>query len=397
MVTLAEATWAVPTTAQLVADLAGVDVPGLVARHGTPLLVLDLDRLTGQYRLLREGLPDVRPYYAVKALSHPAALAALRDEGACFDVASPGEVSLLAGLGVAPDRCIYTHPVKKPDDVAAAVRHGIRTFVFDDERELDKFAGLEDRVELLLRLAYRNEQALIDLSYKYGARPEDAVDLVRAAQRRGLQVAGLSFHAGSQLMTVEPLISAIRHAAMLIDCLAGLGIPLDVLDIGGGLPVPYDAAVPHLDSFVPGIREAIRPLIERGIRVISEPGRFVAAPAVTAVTSVVGVTRRGGMPWYHLDDGLYGSFSNVLSDHVHPTLFAFRSEERGLVRSVLAGPTCDSTDVITTGALMPDLQPGDLLVAPCMGAYTSVTACEFNGIPRTPVVVARDGRELSRR
>lgn len=387
MVSLAEAAWAVPTTAELTGDLAAFDLPELVARHGTPLLVLDLTRLTAQYRLLLEALPDVRPYYAVKALSHPAALAALRDVGASFDVASPGEVSLLAGLGVAPGRCIYTHPVKKPADVATAVRHGIRTFVFDDERELDKFAGLEDRVELLLRLGYRNEQALIDLSYKYGARPEETVDLVRAARRRGLRVAGLSFHAGSQLMSVEPLIAAIRHAATLVDWLADVGVDLDVLDIGGGLPVPYDVPVPHLESFVPGIREAIRPLTERGMAVISEPGRFVAAPAVTAVTSVVGVTRRGGMPWYHLDDGLYGSFSNVLSDHVHPTLFAFQAGDDDVVASVLAGPTCDSTDVITTSALLPELQPGDLLVAPNMGAYTTVTACEFNGIPRTTVVV----------
>ena len=100
----------------------------------------------------------------------------------------------MTGLGVAPDRCIYTHPVKKRSDVASAVRAGIRTFVFDSEGELDKFAGLEDRVELLLRLEYRTPHALIDLSYKYGARPDEALDLLRAAQRRGLRVAGLSFH-----------------------------------------------------------------------------------------------------------------------------------------------------------------------------------------------------------
>jgi ornithine decarboxylase len=164
---------------------------------------------------------------------------------------------------------------------------------------------------------------------------------------------------------------------------------LDVLDIGGGLPVPYDAAVPHLDSFVSAIEEEIRPLTRRGIQVISEPGRFVAAPAMLAVASVVGVTRRGGMPWYYLDDGLYGSFSNVLSDHVHPTIYAYDAglEERDAFPSVLAGPTCDSTDVITTRAMLPALDVGDLVVAPFMGAYTSVTACEFNGLPKATVVV----------
>jgi ornithine decarboxylase len=334
-------------------------------------------------------LPGVRPYYAVKAQSHRAALAAVRDSDGYFDVASPGEVALVAELGVAADRCMYTHPVKKATDVAAAVRAGIRTFVFDNERELDKFAGVEDRVELLLRVGYRTDQALIDLSYKYGAQPDDAIDLVRAAQRRGLSVTGLSFHPGSQLSSVAPVVEDIRRAAMLLDCLADVGLRLEVLDIGGGLPVPYDGDVPHVTTFVSAIEEEIRPLTRRGIQVISEPGRFVAAPSMVAVASVVGVNRRGGVPWYYLDDGIYGSFSNVLSDHVHPTLYAYRAlgEKHDGVPSVLAGPTCDSTDVITTGAILPALEPGDLVVAPFMGAYTSVTACDFNGIPRATVVV----------
>jgi ornithine decarboxylase len=389
MTSVTESTWTVPTPVQLRSELAAIDLPRLVERHGTPLLVLDPARIAEQYRALRRALPDVRPYYAVKALSHGAALAAVRDEGGYFDVASPGEVAMVADLGVAPDRCIYTHPVKKRADVAEAVRRGIRTFVFDNEGELDKFAGLEDRVELMLRLEYRTPQALIDLSYKYGAPPDEAFDLLRAAARRGLRVTGLSFHPGSQLASVEPLIRDIQQAAMLIDCLADVGVHLDVLDIGGGLPVPYDAAVPHLDSFTSAIAEEIRPLIRRGIQVISEPGRFVAAPAMVAVAAVVGVTRRGGMPWYYLDDGLYGSFSNVLSDHVHPTIYAYDAalEERDTFPSVLAGPTCDSTDVIATRAMMPALEVGDLVVAPCMGAYTSVTACEFNGLPKATVVV----------
>jgi ornithine decarboxylase len=391
MLPVAEPVQAVPTATELALDLAAVDLPRLAARHGTPLLVLDPARVAERYRLLRQVLPDVRPYYAVKALSHPAALTAVRDEDGWFDVASPQEAALVTGLGVPPERCIYTHPVKKPADVESAVRSGISTFVFDGEGELDKFAGLEDRVELLLRLRYRNPQALIDLSYKFGADPADAVDLLRAARRRGLQVIGLSFHPGSQLGSVAPLVEDIRSAAMLLDCLAGVGFPLEVLDIGGGLPVPYDAAVPHLDAFAGAIADEIRPLVRAGIRVISEPGRFVAAPAMLAAAAVVGVSRRGGVPWYYLDDGVYGSFSNVLSDHVHPTVHAYRAvtgdDDGAAVPSVLAGPTCDSTDVITTTALLPPLEIGDLVVAPHMGAYTTVTACEFNGIPKARVVV----------
>ena len=136
MTSVTESTWTVPTAAELRTELAAIDLPALVARHGTPLLVLDPARLAGQYRALRRVLPDVRPYYAVKALSHRDALAAVRDEDGFFDVASRREVALVADLGVPPDRCIYTHPVKKRADVAAAVRTGIRTFVFDNVREL---------------------------------------------------------------------------------------------------------------------------------------------------------------------------------------------------------------------------------------------------------------------
>ena len=393
MTSIAAPTWTVPTSADLGLELAGIDVPALVARYGTPLLVLDPARAVAQYDALRAALPDVRPYYAVKAQAHPALLAALRDADGYFDVASPGEVALVEELGIAPDRCIYTNPVKKPSDVATAVRAGIRTFVFDNEGELTKFADVEDRVELLLRLSYRSPQALIDLSYKFGAQPDDAIDLIRAAQRNGLTVTGLSFHPGSQLGTVTPLVEDIRAAAMLLDCLADVGIHLDVLDIGGGLPVPYDAEVPHLAGFVAAIADEIRPLVARGVQVISEPGRFVAATSMISVAGVIGTTSRGGRPWYYLDDGLYGSFSNVLSEHTHPTVHAYRAlhEELPSVPSVLAGPTCDSLDVISTDALLPALEPGDLVVTPNMGAYTSVTACEFNGIPRTPVVVVGPG------
>jgi ornithine decarboxylase len=393
MTSIAEQTWAAPTPADLGIELAAIDLPDLVARHGTPLLVLDPARAVAQYDVLRTALPHVLPYYAVKAQSHPAVLAALRDADGFFDVASPGEVALVVELGVRPERCMYTNPVKKPSDVATAVRAGIRTFVFDNEGELDKFAGFEDRVELLLRLSYRSAQALIDLSYKFGAQPDEAMDLVRAAQRKGLTVTGLSFHPGSQLDTVAPLVEDIRHAAMLLDCLADVGIHLEVLDIGGGLPVPYDADVPHVASFVAAIEAELRPLIARGIRVISEPGRFVAAPSMLSVASVIGANQRGGRPWYYLDDGLYGSFSNVLSEHTHPTVHAYRAlhEQLATVPSVLAGPTCDSLDVISTDAMLPALEPGDLVVTPNMGAYTTVTACEFNGIPKTTVVVVSCG------
>ena len=131
--------------------------------------------------------------------------------------------------------------------------------------------------------------------------------------------------------------------------------------------------------------------------IIAEPGRILAAEAMTLVTSVVGVSERGDGRWYYLDDGVYGSYSNVLAEDVHPLIFSERElngddTDAATHRwATLAGPTCDSTDVIAREVLLPDLAVGDLLVSPAMGAYTSVTATRFNGRDVTPIAVVGQG------
>jgi ornithine decarboxylase len=161
----------------------------------------------------------------------------------------------------------------------------------------------------------------------------------------------------------------------------------DTLDIGGGFAVAYDAAVSPVEDVAAAIAPLLEPRTDE-LEILAEPGRFLVAEAMTLLTSVVGVAERSDGRWYYLDDGVYGSYSNVVGEDAHPLVFPIRADEPETARwATLGGPTCDSADVIAREVLLPDLSPGDLLVSPVMGAYTAVTASRFNGRAETPIAV----------
>lgn len=369
-----------------------------LALHGTPLLLLDPGRVRRQYRRLRAALPFVRFHYAVKALAHDAVIAALAGEGGCFDVATGEELALLARHGVASDRVIHTHPVKKPAEIAEAIAAGVRTFVVDSPGELEKFRDAPAPVRLLVRLAYRSPHAKSDLSSKFGVSAFEAERLVARADVLGLRVAGFSFHVGSQLDDPDRFARAIADTDALMTRLeTARGRRFEVVDIGGGFPVAYDSPVAAIDDVARRIRPVLEPLAGR-YEIIAEPGRVLVAEAMTLVTSVVGIAERADGRWYHLDDGVYGSYSNIPAEDVHPLVFAeceLRESVADRRWATLAGPTCDSSDVIARAVPLPELRVGDLLISPVMGAYTTVTATSFNGRALTPVAIVGPGAAVA--
>jgi ornithine decarboxylase len=212
--------------------------------------------------------------------------------------------------------------------------------------------------------------------------------LIEQARRLGIRVRGLSFHVGSQATDPAKYVEAIHACTNLIAEALLAGLPsLDVLDIGGGFPVAYNDAVMPIDEFCQPIRAALAKLPSH-VRVIAEPGRFIAAPAAIAVSSVMGKARREARWWYYLDDGVYGSYSGQMYDHAKYPLSVLREGE--LFESVLAGPTCDSIDVIDDSILLPELEVGDLVVGRMMGAYTWASATDFNFFKRAKVVVMNE-------
>lgn len=350
---------------------------------GTPLLVLEPAVIADRYRQLRHALPSVRFHYAVKALAHEAAVQAVAGEGGWFDVASTGELELVQRCGIGGDRIIHTHPVKSRRTIDEALAGGVRTFVVDTAGELAKFRPV-DGARLLVRLAYPNAAAVSDLSTKFGIDPGKAAALVRHGVTGGLNIAGFSFHVGSQLDDVRPWERAVRSTLALIDDLAAEGIVLRVLDIGGGLPAPYDGTVIGATD----LARVLDPLLAgRRLEVLAEPGRAVVAEAMTLISAVVGVDERQDVRWCHLDDGVYGSWSNVMFERLTPPVVPVPRRAAPAVRTTLAGPTCDSVDVVLRDRMMPPLEVGDLVVSPLMGAYTAVSATTFNGLAPTPILV----------
>lgn len=358
----------------------------IVAEFGSPLLIVDCERVRRQYRALQRALPGVDLHYALKPLPHPAVVSTVVELGGFLDLATTGEVELVARLGVDPARCIHTHPIKRDIDIRAALARGVRVFVADNPDEIHKFEGYRDHAELLLRVSFRSPGAVCDLSRKFGCDPEDLLALARLARRLGIRVRGLSFHVGSQAPDPGKHVEAIEACRILMAAARRekLGV-FDTLDIGGGFPIDYGQRAPTIARFCAPIRTALASLPRR-IRVIAEPGRYIVGPAAIGVASVMGRARREGHWWYYLDDGLYGSYSGQMFDHARYPVEALKSGDP--LPSVLAGPTCDSIDVIAENLMLPELQAGDLIVGRAMGAYTWASASEFNFFPKATVVSA---------
>jgi len=364
----------------------------LVSRYGSPLLIIDAERVRQQYRRLAAALPGVDLHYALKPLPHSAVIDTLHAEGAFFDLATNGEVELVRRLGIEADRCIHTHPIKRDSDIRTALAFGVSRFVVDNPDELRKFVKFRTRASLLIRVSFRSPGAVVDLSRKFGCEPPMVGELLRLATELRIKIDGLSFHVGSQAADPAMIVHAINVCEGLLKDALQAGHPANVLDIGGGYPVDYLTRSLPIEVFCAPILAALKKLPE-GVRVIAEPGRYISAPAAIAVSSVMGRAVRDGLWWYYLDDGLYGSYSGQMYDHARYPVEALISGGPTFP-SVLAGPTCDSIDVINEQLHLPKLDIGDLVVGRVMGAYTWASASEFNFFPRATVLGLDRGRLL---
>ncbi len=366
-----------------------------VEQFGAPLLLLDCDIVRQQYRALSNALPSVTLHFALKPLPHPSVVRTLLDEGASFDLATSGEVELAQSEGVPAEKTIHTHPIKRDADIRDALAYGCNVFVVDNLNELAKFEKYNDDVELLVRLSFRNSEAFADLSKKFGCSPEQALVIIEKAKELGIRIKGLSFHVGSQTSHPQKYVDAIRTCKVVMENVVEKGLPaLSTLDIGGGFPVTYSKQMMPIDQFCVPINEALNELPET-VQVLAEPGRFIVAPAVMSVASVMGQAEREGNIWYYLDDGIYGSFSGLIFDDAQYPVMTLKQDGE-FAPSVLAGPTCDSIDVIAENIMLPKLDNGDLVIGRMMGAYTSATATDFNFFKRAQTVVLNEQQESAR-
>jgi ornithine decarboxylase len=348
----------------------------------SPLLLLSRSQIGRNYEALKSAMPRVDIHYAVKPNNHSVILHEVYTRGGNFDVCSAGEINLVLKTGVDPKSLIHSHPIKSIREFDRAVASGVEMFVVDNPAEVDKLTRYTDK-KLKILIRYRvhlNTQAVVNLQYKFGCTTDEVLPLAKKVIQCGHEVYGLCFHIGSQCIYAENYVTAIEAASRLIHQLADNGISVRLLDIGGGFPIEYVEPVPDIAEFSEPINRALDRYIPQDIRVISEPGRFIAGSAVTLLCSVVGKAYRDGKMWYYLDDGLYSTFSGIVFDHCqYPVVNDCSGEE---LLSVLAGPTCDSFDVMYDGLMMPEHEIGDRIMFTSTGAYCAVSGSGFNELRR---------------
>lgn len=366
------------------------ETEALAQEYGTPLLVLSLEQIEKNYRLLRTHLPRVKVFYAIKANPHRRILELMRDLGSNFDVASDGEIMELSSLGVDGSRMIYANPMKTVNGLRACRNAGVGKMTFDSAGEIDKMARECPGATVLLRIRIDNSSAHVDLNKKFGAAREQALELLLKARDAGLDAAGIAFHVGSQTTSADPYLYALDIAREIFEEAAAAGMQLRIMDIGGGVPIPEPKVRFNLQEMLNQINARLDEDFP-GVEIWAEPGRFICGTAVNLITSVIGVTERGGQPWYFLDEGLYGTFSGVLFDQWDFKLISFKEGEQ--VAATFAGPSCDSLDIMFRGKMTVRQEEGDLILVPICGAYTSASATTFNGFSKANFVVWEDVKE----
>ena len=364
----------------------------------TPCLVVDIDRAVDNYRRLAGQLPGTEIYYAVKANPAPAILRALAREDASFDAASVYEIDSALKNGARPDRISFGNTIKKEVDIAAAHDKGIGLFAFDAAAELEKLARAAPGARVYCRLLLTNVGSSWPTTRKFGCDVEMARDLLLAAAEVGLDPYGVSFHVGSQQTDLDQWDVAIARARVLFTLLEDEGVKLSMVNLGGGMAVAYrkeapgahgtSATVPSLETGCEAVRDALaRHFGNRMPRLIAEPGRALVADAGIIAAEVVLISHKGyGDPrrWVYLDVGRFGGLAETMDECIR---YQVETERDGGPTGpvVLAGPTCDETDVLydRAGYELPlDLSVGDRVRILSTGAYTSSYASVgFNGFP----------------
>jgi len=357
----------------------------LVKTHGTPLFVINKTKLQEQVDKFKKLMPRVIPYYAVKANPQIEVLKIFSQAGICFDVASQPEIDTLFNLGVSPERMIFANTNKTQNVLKYAQKHKLSLMTFDSEYELNKIAKFAPGAQVLVRIKVPNIGSMVELSIKFGVDPSDAIPLLIKAYKLGLKPAGISFHVGSQCTKIENYTEAFELASIIMNDSKLKQLPLDIIDIGGGFPIPhFDDEEDSFLDMAPRITQELDRLFDSKIKIIAEPGRLLVGPACTLIMQVIGKSIRANKHWYYLNDGLYGSLSGILFDHCK---YQYKVFEKGPTQiSTLAGPTCDSLDIISYGEDMPELEFGDIVYVQNIGAYSIATATNFNSIPPAKVI-----------
>jgi ornithine decarboxylase len=353
-----------------------------------PCLVVDLDVVRDNYQSFAKALPDTKVYYAVKANPAPEILKLLTGFGCCFDVASLAETHDVLAAGATADRISYGNTIKKETEIAAAFALGVTLFAVDCEAEVEKVARAAPGSRVICRIVCDGSGAEWPLSRKFGCEPVYAADILEHAHKLGLVPHGVSFHVGSQQHNVEAWDRALASTAAVFRACAERGISLAMVNLGGGFPARYVRKTPKLESYGKAIFRALRKHFGNNLpNTIVEPGRGLVGNAGMIEAEVVLIAKRSPedeVRWVYLDIGKFHGLAETIGESIRYPIRTTKDRDE-TVPCIIAGPTCDSVDVLyekTPYPLPVSLAIGDKVLIEAAGAYTATySSVGFNGYP----------------
>ncbi len=381
-----------------------VPLPQIAGQVGTPVYVYSTAAMRDQVRSLREalwGLGDPLIAYAVKANPNAAILATLAGEGLGADIVSSGELMRARAAGIPTEKIMFAGVGKTREEMRLALDAGICQFNLEsgDEAqmlsriavELGREAAVGFRVNPDVEPGTHAKISTGAATSKFGIAIQDALtEYARAVELPGLKIQGVAVHIGSQLTSLAPFERAFRAVGALIRELRQAGHDIALADLGGGLGVPYDPALPAPPSpseYGDMVRRATG---DWGVRLVFEPGRLVVATAGVLLTEVIRVKPGQPHPFVIVDAAMNDLMRPTLYDAWH-AIDAVRPSAGRMIANVV-GPVCESGDTFALGREMAAATAGDLLVFRTAGAYAATMASTYNSRPLTPEVLVDGSR-----
>ena len=354
----------------------------------TPFLLIDKDKVREKASLIGRHIKKSRVFYAVKANPDIEILRYLNKLNMNFEIASEGELEILSSIGVKPSRIISSNPVKSLKFLRIAASYGVHSVSFDSAEEVNKLAEFIPHCNVYVRLSVPNEGSEWPLSKKFGVELDEAVHLLSYARDKGLNPVGVTFHVGSQCTNIYNWNIALDKAKTLWDIAKKKGIRLKLLNIGGGYPIRYTKNVIGIEAIEKNVNSLIFERFPGDIEVHIEPGRAVVGDAGIFVTTVIGKAKRDDEDWVYLDVGVFNGLMESVGGIKYSYIVESHKQTRPRKQWTVAGPSCDSFDVIDKNVTLPEPQVGSLMLILSSGAYTVSYASEFNGfsIPRTILI-----------
>ena len=377
----------------------GVSLPAVAAQFGTPTYCYANAALVARHQALAEAAPHALIRYSIKANDTLAVIRTFARLGAGADIISGGELHRALRAGMAPDSLVFAGPAKSRNEMELALASGVGQFNVESPAELDALDAAAraqgTRAPVALRVNpdvdadTHDKIATGRRGDKFGIDDGEIPALyARAAALEGIEPVGLAVHIGSQLTRLAPFEAAFDRLVTLVEELRAAGHTVERVGLGGGLGVRYrDETPPDVAAYGALVERARQRL---GVTMLIEPGRWLVAPAGLLLTRVIAVKQAGGRCWALVDAAMNDLMRPALYDAWHAIdPVADPAPGAAMVETEIAGPVCESGDVLGRGRQLPPLAAGDLLAVRDAGAYGSVMASTYNSRPLPAEVMVR--------